>query len=98
LFIRDNDQWEEDTVKRGKTYKIISKMRKKQYLALQEWDKAHPQWEQNETLSVMRCKVLKELLGDDKIERNMKKIIKDVSREVNLNPSIMSPLISSLRS
>lgn len=86
LFIRDNDQWEEDTVKKkGKAYKIISKMRKKQYLALQEWDKAHPKWEQNETLSIMRCNVLKELLGDDKIEKNMKKVIKDVSKEVPLN-------------
>jgi hypothetical protein len=30
---------------------------------------------------------LKELLGDDKIEKNMKKVIKDVSKEVPLNSS-----------
>jgi len=85
LFIRDNNQWEEDNVKKkGKAYNIISKMRKKQYLALQEWDKAHPKWEQDESLSVMRCKILKELLGDNNVEKNMKKILKDVSIQVPL--------------
>ena len=59
----------------------------KQYLALQEWDKAHPNWEQNESLSVMRCKILKELLGDNEnIEKNMKKVLKDVSKQVPLKP------------
>lgn len=88
LFIRDNNQWEEDNIaKKGKAFNIISKMRKKQYLALQEWDKAHPKWEQDESLSVMRCKILKELLGDNEnIEKNMKKILKDVSKQVPLKP------------
>ena len=87
LFIRDNNQWEEDNImKKGKAYNIISKMRKKQYLALQEWDNAHPNWEQDENLSVMRCKILKELLGDDNIEKNMKKVLKDVSKQVPLKP------------
>ena len=87
LFIRDNNQWEEDNImKKGKAYNIISKMRKKQYLALQEWDDAHPNWEQNENLSVMRCNILKELLGDDNIEKNMKKVLKDVSKQVSLKP------------
>jgi len=87
LFIRDNNQWEEDDVtKKGKAYNIISKMRKKQYLALQEWDKAHPNWEKDEKLSVVRCKILNELLGDENIEKNMKKVLKDVSKQVPLKP------------
>ncbi len=88
LFIRDNNQWEEDNVaEKGKAYSIMSRMRKKQYLALQEWDKAHPNWEQDENLSVMRCKILKELLGESKtIEKNMKKVLKDVSKKVPLKP------------
>ena len=88
LFIRHNNQWEEaDVTTKGKAYNIISKMRKKQYLALQEWDKAHPNWEQNENLSVVRCKILNELLGDDeKIEKNMKKVLKDVSKQIPLKP------------
>jgi len=88
LFIRDNNQWEEDNIaKKGKAYNIISKMRKKQYLALQEWDNAHPNWEKNESLSVVRCKILNELLGDDEnIEKNMKKVLKDVSKQVPLKP------------
>ena len=62
-------------------------MRKKQYLALLEWDKAHPTWQQDERLSVMRCKILKELLGDNEnIEKNMKKVLKDVSKQVPLKP------------
>tara|TARA_B100000674_G_C37938888_1_gene961660 strand:+ start:1314 stop:2042 length:729 start_codon:yes stop_codon:yes gene_type:complete len=88
LFIRDNNQWEEDNVtNKGKAYNIISKMRKKQYLALQEWDKAHPNWEKDEKLSVMRCKILNELLGDsENVEKNMKKILKDVSKQIPLKP------------
>ncbi len=87
LFIRDNNQWEEDNVmKKGKAFTIISKMRKKQYLAMQEWDKEHPNWEKDEKLSVMRCNILKELLGDDNVEKNMTKILKDVSKLVQLKP------------
>lgn len=88
LFIRDNNQWEEDDVtKKGKAYNIISKMRQKQYLALQEWDDAHPNWEKDEKLSVMRCKILNELLGDsENVEKNMKKVLKDVSKQVPLKP------------
>jgi len=87
LFIRDNNQWEEDNIaKKGKAYSIMSKMRKKQYLALREWDKAHPNWEQNENLSVIRCKILNELLGDNNVEKNMKKVLKDVSKQVSLKP------------
>jgi hypothetical protein len=88
LFIRDNNQWEEDDVtKKGKAYNIISKMRKKQYLALQEWDKAHPNWEKDEKMSVIRCKILNELLGDNEnVEKNMKKVLKDVSKQVPLKP------------
>ena len=73
-------------MKKGKAYTIISKMRKKQYLAMQEWDKEHPNWEKDEKLSVMRCNILKELLGDDNVEKNMTKILKDVSKQVPLKP------------
>jgi hypothetical protein len=88
LFIRDNNQWEEDDVtKKGKAYNIISKMRQKQYLALQEWDDAHPNWEKDEKLSLIRCKILNELLGDsENVEKNMKKVLKDVSKQVPLKP------------
>ena len=38
-------------------------------------------------LSVMRCKILNELLGDsENVEKNMKKVLKDVSKQVPLKP------------
>tara|TARA_B100000963_G_scaffold359415_1_gene386719 strand:- start:838 stop:1581 length:744 start_codon:yes stop_codon:yes gene_type:complete len=84
LFIRDNNQWEEDNIKnKGKAYSIISKMRAKQYVALEEWEKANPGWELNEEKSLERCKIINSLLGDDKkLEKETQKILKDVAKNV----------------
>ena len=84
LFIRDNNQWEEDNIKnRGKAYSIISNMRTKQYLALEEWEKANPGWELDEEKSLERCKIINSLLGvDKKLEKETEKILKDVAKNV----------------
>ena len=87
LFIRDNNQWEEDNVgNKGKAYSIISGMRTKQYLALDEWEKAHPNWEINELESLERCKIINSLLGDNvKMEKNTQKILTDVAKKVPID-------------
>ena len=86
LFIRDNNQWEEDNVKnKGKTFDLMSKMRTKQFMALEEWEKEHPNWQTNEKESLERCKILQKLLGDNKeMEKNTKKILKEVANKVPL--------------
>lgn len=86
LFIRDNNQWEEDNVKKkGKAYNIMTKMRTKQFMALEEWEKEHPCWQTNEKESLERCKILQKLLGDNcDMEKNTKKILKDVAHKVPL--------------
>lgn len=86
LFIRDNNQWEEDNVtKKGKTFNLMSKMRTKQFMALEEWEKQHPNWQTNEKESLERCKILQKLLGDNvDMEKNTKKILKDVANKVPL--------------
>lgn len=84
LFIRDNNQWEEDNIKnKGKAYSIISNMRAKQYLALEEWEKANMGWELDEKKSLERCKIINSLLGVDKqLEKETEKILKDVAKKV----------------
>lgn len=84
LFIRDNNQWEEDNIKnKGKAYSIISNMRTKQYLALEEWEKANPGWELDENKCLERCKIINSLLGENKkIEKETQKILKDVAKNV----------------
>lgn len=84
VFIRDNNQWEEDNIKnKGKAYSIISNMRAKQYIALEEWEKANPGWELNEEKSLERCKIINSLLGvGKKLEKETEKILKDVAKNV----------------
>lgn len=86
LFIKDDGKWEPDSIKtKGKVYKIMSSMRTKQYLALIEWENAHPTWERNEKESLERCKIINSLLGEnDKMEKHTKKILKDVANKVNI--------------
>lgn len=87
LFIRDNDQWEEDNVKnKGKAYNIISGMRTKQYLALEEWEKEHPNWMRIESESLERCKIINNLLGENnEMEKNTQKILHSVAKSVSLD-------------
>ena len=52
---------------------------------LEEWEKEHPNWQTNEKESLERCKILQKLLGDNKeMEKNTKKILKDVANKVPL--------------
>ena len=61
-------------------------MRTKQYLALDEWEKAHPNWEINELESLERCKIINSLLGDNvKMEKNTQKILTDVAKKVPID-------------
>jgi len=52
---------------------------------LEEWEKEHPCWQTNEKESLERCKILQKLLGDNcDMEKNTKKILKDVAHKVPL--------------
>ena len=92
IYIKDNGKWEIDNAKEcGKTYKILSTLRSKQWLSINVWDKENPGWENNEKLSFERCKIIKEMIGDgdeEKYIKQTKKIMNNIMKKVPIKDAM----------
>ena len=89
LYIKDDGKWETDNVKkRGKTHKILSTLRTKQWLSIDKWEKEHPGWENNEKLIMKRLQMANSVYGGEDVEerkKEKKQIKKNISEKIEIN-------------
>ena len=92
LYIKDDGKWETDNVKkRGKTHKILSTLRTKQWLSIDKWEKEHPGWENNEKQLIERSKIIKEMIGEGNEDASIKQtneVLKNVTKKVHIKDAM----------
>ena len=92
LYIKNNDEWTRNNINTiSETEVMISKLRKKQYLALSEWESKNPNWIDSEELTTMRHELVSKLIGsnnDKELERQHKEIIKNIANCVPIKDAI----------
>ena len=78
LYIKNNEKWTKKNINTiAETESMICKLRKKQYLALSEWEAKNPNWIDCEKLTTMRHDLVSKLIGGSD-EKNLMKQHKDV--------------------
>lgn len=79
LYIKDSEKWEKDNEK-DKLKMSINEIANKQRLAMKEWTKANPNWQEDEKLKDEYVQLLHKLMEPlEHTEKEQNKIIKKVS-------------------
>lgn len=83
LYIKDDDAWEYDTGDRVKLHSAITAVAAKQSKVLQEWERQHPNWSQNEQLTNEYLRLVRAITSPiEKGSTDENKIIHNIAKEV----------------
>jgi hypothetical protein len=83
FFIKDGD-WRKDNVE-DTMDKVVYGISHKHFVELEEWDKDHPNWRENNTDSEVYLNIAKQCANTkDDAEKNRKKVMKALSENINL--------------
>ena len=83
LCIKDNDAWEVDNGNRNKLHGAITAVAAKQSRVLQDWEKKHPNWSNNDNLTSEYLRLVKAITNPIEIDSNdEKKLIRNIAKEV----------------
>ncbi len=92
LYIKNNDEWTKNNINTiSETEAMICKLRKKQYLALNEWESKNPNWIDSEKLTSMRHELVSKLIGSNnekELQKQHKEIIKNIANSVPIKDAI----------
>jgi ribosomal protein L13 len=83
LYIKDDDAWENDSSNRVKLHSAITAVAAKQSKVLQEWERQHPNWSQNEQLTNEYLRLVRAITSPiEKGSTDENKIIHNIAKEV----------------
>ena len=84
FYIKDSNKWEKDK-EHKKIDKTIQKINKKQILQLKEWEKAHPDYMDNEALTQEWHKMIFNLTGGGEKDRDKQKTNNNIKKHISEN-------------
>ena len=93
FYIKDSDKWEKDK-EHKKIDQTIQKINKKQILQLKEWEKAHPDYLDNEALTQEWHKMIFNLTGGGEKDRDKQKTNNTIRKHISENV-IMKDVMNS---
>jgi hypothetical protein len=99
IYVRDNDEWNKETVDKSKIKKAICKVASKNMQKIPEWNRIHPDSEILDSPTyVEHMKIMIESIGglgktsDIETEKSHEKIIRNIVRNVFVNKNIVAGL------
>lgn len=84
FYIKDSNKWEKDK-EHKKIDQTIQKINKKQILQLKEWEKAHPDYLDNEALTQEWHKMIFNLTGGGEKDRDKQKTNNNIKKHISEN-------------
>ena len=90
FYIKDQDKWENKKIANAKIDESINSVRYKQMLKLKEWEKKHPNYQENEEEWETWNRMIKEIIGGDfeMVESN-KKIKKALGTTIEIDDAMV---------
>jgi len=99
IYVRDNDEWNKETVDKSKIKRAICKVASKNMQKIPEWNRIHPDSEILDSPSyVEHMKIMMESIGglgktsDIETEKSHEKIIRNIVKNVFVNKNIVAGL------
>ena len=86
IYIKEDDVWIKDDENKSQLRKTINKVGAKNIGVLQDWQRAHPNYEKyNSPYNDTFLKIMKEVVGGTDTRGNENKVIKNIIKEVVIN-------------
>jgi hypothetical protein len=87
LYIKENNEWEKDSSK--ERVKIaIGDIAQKHRVAMAEWEKSNPNWQETETGKEEYIQLIQSLMSDVQDDANENKIIKSIAKNTLIDDSV----------
>jgi len=90
FYVKDEDKWEKDN--NEKIDKTINKVSQKQIKMIKDWEKEHPNWNNNDNETQLYLKMIQEVMGgvnDEEMNKNNEGIKKTISNAFDLKNAMI---------